>query len=805
MNSSSVPLRFVGRSPNGALSAHDTSVEPPAPGALRLAIGRRGIAIELAASAPIGCLNVVEATTSIAGLKFPLDVSGGVARFRHRRGQLETLGVEVESERLRAWAKTRLRGVVGPSAPDIWVAVRPNGGTFAVSDRSVASAPRLLAFDFLVEISGDFARIFVMSARGAGLPQPPSMLAIQALAALFGSIATRHGAAFAFEHAIDRIVDHVMPDSGMRIPDTDHVRMSALTAHSSTWIVHATRGGAPASVDEATLHAREACALMELGDNARAAGDLVRARELDMAALERAPQHRAIAVRIAEIDALAGGRAEAALATLRDAKALDSARLLAAELLVETGDIAGAIARFSDAGEYEQTPDLAAHAFKRAADLSENRFDALEWLNRALARAPSAVDLRWQRITMLLAIGRNDDALADVEQIEAATRGARAKHEVWRRAGEAWRKVGAATEAAAIFERALKFVPDEPESLAGLGAALIAEQKAARGVALLYRAIELAEADSGPTSGMVLELARALAEHLGDKPAAIARARSIAATAPEAVEARSLEGRWRNDIGDIAGATLAYARMREQIATAARPDDDDVIAIYVTMLLEAASFEKLSAYDLRSAERHLAEALRIAPHDASVQGAFRDVCAEIAFARHAPPGVGDGAGSARGSRLARGEVTYEAEREEESEDFVGNGTTAGDRNDVVAIRESSATVIEASVIEAIDFGVDDTGDVSLSDTARVEVLTAKIRANPNDDAAVDELAELLEQLGRGHELLALLMSRLEDATAERRAELVPKTQDAMKRLEASAEKAGRMVEAGLYRDARSMI
>src|SRR5579883_1989616 len=53
--------------------------------ALRLAIGRAGVGIELASPTRVGCLTITELTAALPGARFPLDVSGGVARFRHRR------------------------------------------------------------------------------------------------------------------------------------------------------------------------------------------------------------------------------------------------------------------------------------------------------------------------------------------------------------------------------------------------------------------------------------------------------------------------------------------------------------------------------------------------------------------------------------------------------------------------------------------------------------------------------------------------------------------------------------------------
>src|SRR5262249_38596339 len=152
---------------------------------------------------------------------------------------------------------------------------------------------------------------------------------------------------------------------------------------------------------------------------------------------------------------------------------------------------------------------------------------------------------RWARVARRLALGRLEEALGDVEHLEALAQGSHEKHATWRRAGDAWRQAGLGGEAARLYERALRYAPDDPAGLVGPGAAPPAGGRAARGAALLARAIDRAEAAQKPTPALTVVLARALAESLGDKPAAIARARGVPNDAPEALVARALEGRWR--------------------------------------------------------------------------------------------------------------------------------------------------------------------------------------------------------------------------------------------------------------------
>ena len=440
---------------------------------LRLAIGRDGLGIELNRPVRLECLDVTEIAVALAGVRFPLDVSGGVARFRHRRGELKRLALEIDARELERWAAPKLRGIVSTAAPDVWIAVRRDAATVGIASRDAAA---VLAFEVTLDTHEDDVRLTVAHARGIGLPAPPTALAIAALGALLKDRGAREGARFFVARAAARIARSLLPEAGARAPSCEGVRWTMTTAAADAWILHASLGP-QADVGEDATRAREAAALTRDGDDARVAGDLERARALDLAALERAPRHPSIAARVAEIDALAGGRAEAALAILHEADPDPGAPrgAMGAELLAEAGDAAAAIAAFARIGDTEAAPALAARAYERAAALASDPHDALVWLDLAVARGASIATIRWARVARRLAAGRISDAIADVEHLEAIASGARAKHAVWRRAGDAWRVAGLVGEAAILFERALRYAPDDPAALAGLGAALVEE------------------------------------------------------------------------------------------------------------------------------------------------------------------------------------------------------------------------------------------------------------------------------------------------------------------------------------------
>ena len=79
-------------------------------------------------------------------------------------------------------------------------------------------------------------------------------------------------------------------------------------------------------------------------------------------------------------------------------------------------------------------------------------------------------------------------------------------------------------------------------------------------------------------------------------------------------------------LGDVAGASLCFGRMREAIELSEDPPPSAA-----QFLLEASEFEQDVEHDVLSAERHLAVALRVAPQDARIAERYRAVAAEAAL------------------------------------------------------------------------------------------------------------------------------------------------------------------------------
>lgn len=772
---------------------------PQADVALQLAIGREGIGLELARPARIGCLLVTELTATLPGLRFPIDVSGGVPRFRHRRGALTRMTLELGARALERWAAPRLRGVVGTRTPEVWVGARRDGATMCIAapappegvdELAARRGLPVLAFDVHLMTEEADLVLVVAGARGTGLPAPASALAIACVEALVGRGAERRGAVFTFSRAADALARTLLPEAGARVPDAADARWApaARAPQGDAWVLVAQTGALSAPPTEDALRAREAAMLLHDADDALVAGDLDAARAQAVEALEHAPRHPEIVRRILDVDARAGGRAEAALAMLVELRGGgdDQARSASyattpGELLAETGDVEAALASLERAGQTEEAPALAARAYEIAGDLARDPLDACTWLDRAIARTPRAVSARWARVGRRLELGRLEDALADVEHLEAMARGNRARYAVWLRAGRAWDAAGLSARAGSLYERALRYAPEEPEALAGLGAALVkdgASRERARGVAVLTRACEIADARRAPSARLLLDLGRALAGALEDLPAAIARVSGIPVEAPEAAEARGLEGRWRARLGDLAGAALAFARLRDlaaSIPVPQTPAEHRRAETIAAMLAEAAEMERARMHDALAAQRYLGAALRLRPQDPDLRSAYREVGALVA-GRVAEPEEDRGAAS-------------EFPEEEE----------ASATHHRPSLTDRPPLALAGQALPKLDLSLP--SDEDAEGAARVEELTQRLQGNPGDDAVADELFALLETLGRGHELLALVSARLEDATPERRANLAPRARAALERMAAAAEGAGRSLDATLFRDA----
>jgi tetratricopeptide (TPR) repeat protein len=518
---------------------------------------------------------------------------------------------------------SRMKGAIGAATPAVTLAAIAGGVMIGLVDGVTA-----LAFDLLWAPSEGDVRLVVASPRSIGLPTPALGAALRAMDAVVGQIGTRRGPLFAFADAPALVARHVLPAIGARVPDTSDLRWGLVESDTFGFRAVCDRMFSPPAFAPHVVREIELAKWTETADDALAASSLDEARDAYLALLERSPRDAAVAKRLADLDRVVGGRVEAALSTLLEAMPIAEGGFLAGELLAGTGSAQSSVLALRQAADREIYGPLAALALLRASEQTESVRDRLDLLDQAVARSPALEAPRWARFAIRLELADLKGAMADAEHLEAASRGAHRRHEVWRRAAEGFLDRGHAAKAITLFERALRYAPDNPVAVSGLARSLLQAGRSGRALDLMARAVELGERKGTPAFGAVLSLARALADHASDFPHAIARLRSIPAGEPESLDARGLEGRYRGVLGDLAGASMAFARMRDTVEMARELASDRAAA----WLVEAARFERDTKKDALAAQRHLGVALQLLPRDAKILSLFREVAAEAAAA-----------------------------------------------------------------------------------------------------------------------------------------------------------------------------
>ena len=750
----------------------------------RLVVTRGRLGIELAVPFDLGPLRVTDAVIALHGLSFPLDLSGGVAAFRHRRGLLERVGASLSAGPLMGFCAARLSAVFGERAPSCMLAPVEDGLLVGLAGASWA-----LAFELHAVPRDEELWLLPTAARGIGLGEPPHAAAQRAVAACLRGVGTAKDGMVLVERLAEQLTRALFPRAGMRAPSARGLCVSGLSASVGKLVLAAERDGSPVALDERLVRALE---LAELGAEANAAlarGALDEARRAYLRALERAPRHPELSRRLAEIDRTIGGRAEAAAGLYGDAVPLVHGGILGASLLEELGDHEAAYTAFVLASESEPYGALAALAWVEAGRIAREAGvgDPLAALDQAVARAPALAAARWERFAARLAAGDMRGAREDASQVEAIATGAEERHGAAVRAARAFVAAGAWAEASAAFERALRYLPDDADAVAGLARALEAAGDRRRALALLARAVSLASRTgrAAPPSTS-LDLARSLAEVAGDLPAAVARARSVEPYCLETFEARLLEARWRAELGDLGGASGALSRLADAVEravgvlTGARDDGPfaalargaprgptrrDACVALATLLREGAAIEARQRGDLVAARRLVGLALRLCPHDRQLERELRRLA-------EGPKAPVDAAAESRAVPAAHG------------------STADGPPSDDAA--DTRGPIAVALALE---------GDEAIArDEAIVAELGERLRGNPADRTVALTLADALERLGRHHELLALASARVEEGGAEGRRDFGAHRRRSLEALAREAEERGSAADARLYRD-----
>jgi tetratricopeptide (TPR) repeat protein len=568
--------------------------------------------MELYEPIEIGPISVERLSLTFAGLRFPVDLSGGVPRFRSRRGELQEVLLRVRLTDLARFVQKRAGEPFGPLVKPISLWSIPGGiGVGLVAERSA------LAFELIWAADDAAATLVVTRARGTGLGAPALAVALRICDAVIAGVGERHGRVLAIPHVAARVGRVLLPAVGARAPAAAAVRFGELFQELDELLVALDATFAPPSLSDEAARALALARLTRPADDALCESRLDEARENLLDALEQAPRHPEIVRTLCELDSAVPGRAEAALGMLVETLPAAAAGAVGAELLFASGDVSAALSALDRGATDESFAPLSALLLARAAELAGGS-QLLYYLDRAVATAPTLAMPYRARLTARLGRGDVGGALADAEHLEAMATGSVARHAACSYAAKSLLAAGYVKEAGRSFERALRYMPDDARATAGLGRALLAAGLQARAIALFERAVTLSEQRGEPDGEALLELSRLFAEKLGDLPQAIARARHVPDSSPEAEAARHLEGQYRSRIGDRVGASLAYARLREVIELSGAKS-----GITIARLRDAARFELSERDDAMLAERHLALALRLAPHDADVAGEYR--------------------------------------------------------------------------------------------------------------------------------------------------------------------------------------
>jgi len=743
-------------------SGADEKPRPADRPTLLLSVHRGTLSIELDQPFALGPITVDDLALALPSVRFPVDLTGGVSRFRHRRGMLTRLAISAEIDRLAASIAPRLRGVLGEGTPELGIVATDLGASVGMRLGGAA-----LAFEVVVVPNERDVRLVPQRARGLGLGSPPYVLALRALAEVCRPFGRLAGSAVIVPDAVGALVRHVLPLSGARAPSVAGARWEAPASEEGRLSLQIDVSSAPPALAPAAIRAIEQAELTADADAIAASGDLDEARRRYLLTLERAPRHPEISSRIAWIDVVLGERHEAALSTLVDAMPAVDAGLLGGALLAAIGDDGGATAAYARAAHAEAFAPLAALAWLEVSRLASELGARLDALDHAVARSPSLEEARWERLAVRLDVGDAAGARADAEHLEAAARGPEARHRIWSRAADAFLSRGYVVEARALFERALRYAPESAEAVLGLALSLRAAGEGRRALDLLARASALATRAGRVMPSIEIELAQSLVEHASDRPAAIARVRAIPPGLRETALARSLEGRWRAELGDLAGASLALARLREA-AEHVSPEEPDRAAAVAAMLVEAADIEENARGDLRAAQRHLSTALRLRPRDRHIGAAFRRIASELGRAASPPP------------------LSPPLPPPSSPEDVPASSDP------------TSREIASSSGVELAPPSGDDLEGRLESDELLADRLTERLRADPHDHAVALELADVLTRLGRDLELFALLSARIEEGGEEVRRELWPRRREVLSRLAIVARAEGRPSEADLY-------
>ena len=300
----------------------------------------------------------------------------------------------------------------------------------------------------------------------------------------------------------------------------------------------------------------------------------------------------------------------------------------------------------------------------------------------------------------------------------------------------------------------------------------------------------------------------------------MARVSVIEAFSPAVFEARLLEARWRAELGDLSGASVALGLLADAVESALfvlvgdRPlaqgpqphlwgeaddahymDRDDARVAIGMLLHEGAGIHELDRGDKLAARQLLALALRLAPRKHDLKRDFRRIAADV-----------DVAESDVASTLQRQPSTHQEGALARADEAVSTDPAVG-RDQAPLVTPVAVRPVTTSAPPIGPFIVRDPLEVTLdsdapmpdvNDELLVEQLSEQLRANPSDQTIARELVELLDGLRRNHELLALLSALVDESEGDARKAWLERRKLVLERMIDRATDEGRLDEAQLY-------
>ena len=218
---------------------------------LRLTVTRGALGMELYEPIEIGPLSVERLSLTFAGLRFPVDLSGGVPRFRSRRGDLQEVVLRLRLADLARFAAGRVGEPFGPLVKPLsmW-SVEGGIGVGLVGERAA------LAFELLWAADRGSARFVVASARGIGLEAPALSVALRACDAVLQGLGKREGRVLTVSDVGARIGRTLLPAVGARAPTSAAVSFGDLFQELDELSVALDATFAPAAAGERAARAR---------------------------------------------------------------------------------------------------------------------------------------------------------------------------------------------------------------------------------------------------------------------------------------------------------------------------------------------------------------------------------------------------------------------------------------------------------------------------------------------------------------------------------------------------------------------